>query len=391
MKPMNFETLAIRTQLEQTAQKEHSNPLFLTSSFTFESAEHGAALFAKEAEGNIYSRFSNPNVDEFCSKISILEGAESTIATASGMGAVFVTLSSLLKSGDHLIASSSLFGNTLHIVKEILPKWGIETTLVELTDKTGWEKAFRNNTQLVLIETPSNPTLDIIDLEWLSELAHQNNTKLAVDNCFATPYLQNPIKWGADIVIHSATKWIDGQGRVLGGTISGKKEVIAICYDFLRRTGVSLSPFNAWVLSKSLETLAVRMDRHCDNALAVAKFLENHPKIERVIYPFLESYGEFNLAKKQLKKGGGIVTFVLKGDQLQDGVTFLNQLDIFSLTANLGDTRSIATHPSSTTASKLTPEQKKEVGVSDGLIRLSIGLENIDDLILDLNQALSKI
>lgn len=391
MKPMNFETLAIRTQLEQTAQKEHSNPLFLTSSFTFESAEHGAALFAKEAEGNIYSRFSNPNVDEFCSKISILEGAESTIATASGMGAVFVTLSSLLKSGDHLIASSSLFGNTLHIVKEILPKWGIETTLVELTDKTGWEKAFRNNTQLVLIETPSNPTLDIIDLEWLSELAHQNNTKLAVDNCFATPYLQNPIKWGADIVIHSATKWIDGQGRVLGGTISGKKEVIAICYDFLRRTGVSLSPFNAWVLSKSLETLAVRMDRHCDNALAVAKFLENHPKIERVIYPFLESYGEFNLAKKQLKKGGGIVTFVLKGDQLQDGVTFLNQLDIFSLTANLGDTRSIATHPSSTTASKLTPEQKKEVGVSDGLIRLSIGLENIDDLILDLNQALAKI
>lgn len=391
MKELAFETLAIRTQLDQTDHKEHSNPLFLTSSFTFDSAEHGAGLFSNEIEGNLYSRFSNPNVDEFCSKMSQLEGAESTIATASGMGAIFVCLASLLESGDHILASKSLFGNTLHILREILPKWGIKTTFIELSDHSSWEKGFQKNTRLVLVESPSNPTLDIIDLAWLSELTHSNNAKLIVDNCFATPYLQQPLKWGADIVIHSATKWIDGQGRVLGGTISGNQNDIKICYDFLRRTGVSLSPFNAWILSKSLETLSVRIDRHCENALSVAKYLEDHPKIERVIYPHLKSYSQFELAKKQLKKGGGIVTAILKGDRLVDGVAFLNSLNLFSLTANLGDTRSIATHPSSTTASKLSIEQKKEVGISDGLIRLSIGLENVADIIADIDQSLSKL
>lgn len=391
MKELAFETLAIRNQLDQTSHKEHSNPLFLTSSFTFDSAEHGAALFAKEVDGNLYSRFSNPNVDEFCDKMSQLEGAESTIATASGMGAIFVCLASLLKEGDHVLASKSLFGNTLHILREILPKWGIETSFVEITDQGSWQQGFQKNTKLVLVESPSNPTLDIIDLTWLSELTHSNKAKLIVDNCFATPYLQQPIKWGADIVIHSATKWIDGQGRVLGGSISGNKEDISICYDFLRRTGVSLSPFNAWILSKSLETLSVRMDRHCDNALTVAAYLEDHPKIERVIYPHLKSYNQFELAKKQLKKGGGIVTAILKGNQLNDGVAFLNNLQLFSLTANLGDSRSIATHPSSTTASKLNANQKREVGISDGLIRLSIGLENVSDIIADLDQSLSQL
>lgn len=391
MNNLAFETLAIRTQTDQTNQKEHSAPLYLTSSFTFDSAEHGAALFAKEVEGNLYSRFSNPNVDEFCQKISLLEGAESTVATASGMGAVFVTLSSLLQNGDHVLASKALFGNTLYILNSILPKWGIDVSFVDLKDHEQWEKGFRQNTKIVLVETPSNPTLDIIDLEWLANLTHQNNSKLLVDNCFATPYLQQPIKWGADIVIHSATKWIDGQGRVLGGTISGRKNDIDICYDFLRRTGVSLSPFNAWVLSKSLETLHVRMDRHCDNAHKVASFLQSHPKIEKVIYPHLEGYNQYELAKKQLKKGGGIVAAIIKGNRKEDGAKFLNQLDLFSLTANLGDTRSIATHPSSTTASKLSPEQKAEVGISDGLIRLSIGLENINDILQDLDQSLNQL
>lgn len=391
MKNLAFETKAIRSQSPQTFQKEHSVPLYLTSSFTFDSAEQGAALFAKEIEGNLYSRFSNPNADEFCSKISLLEGAERTIATASGMGAIFVCLSSLLRSGDHLIASKALFGNTLHILRDILPKWNIDTTFVDLDDTAGWENSFRSNTKLVLVETPSNPTLNVIDLEWLANLTHLNKAKLIVDNCFATPYLQQPIKWGADIVIHSATKWIDGQGRVLGGTISGSDQDIGICYDFLRRTGVSLSPFNAWILSKSLETLPVRMDRHCENAFTIAKYLEEHATIEKVIYPHLESYEKYAIAKKQLRKGGGLVTAILKGDRQKDGIKFLNHLKLFSLTANLGDTRSIATHPSSTTASKLTTEQKAEVGISDGLIRLSIGLENVNDIINDLEQSLCQL
>lgn len=391
MKNLAFETKAIRSQSPQTFQKEHSVPLYLTSSFTFDSAEQGAALFAKEIEGNLYSRFSNPNVDEFCSKISLLEGAERTIATASGMGAIFVCLTSLLRSGDHLIASKALFGNTLHILREILPKWNIDTTFVDLDDTVGWESSFKPTTKLVLVETPSNPTLNVIDLEWLADLTHQNKAKLVVDNCFATPYLQQPIKWGADIVVHSATKWIDGQGRVLGGTISGNDQDIGICYDFLRRTGVSLAPFNAWILSKSLETLPVRMDRHCENALTVARYLEEHPAIEKVIYPHLESYEKYAIAKKQLHKGGGLVTAILKGDRQKDGIKFLNHLKLFSLTANLGDTRSIATHPSSTTASKLSTEQKTEVGISDGLIRLSIGLENVNDIINDLEQSLRQL
>jgi O-succinylhomoserine sulfhydrylase len=391
MDQLSFETLAIRTQLEQTAQKEHAAPLFLTSSFTFDTAEDGAALFAKEKQGNLYSRFSNPNVDEFAQKISQLEGTEKTVATASGMGAIFVCLSSLLTAGDHVLASKALFGNTLYILKSILPKWGIKVSFVDLKDHEQWENGFLPETKLVLVETPSNPTLDIVDLAWLSKLTHSHGAKLIVDNCFATPYLQQPAKWGADIIIHSATKWIDGQGRVLGGAISGKAEDIDQCYDFLRRTGVSLSPFNAWVLSKSLETLHVRMDRHCDNALALAQYLSDHSKIEQVIYPHLDTYAQYDLAQRQMKKGGGIVTAILKGNQVSDGAKFLNELELFSLTANLGDSRSIATHPSSTTASKLTHEQKNEVGIKDGLIRLSVGLENKDDLIKDLDQALQRI
>lgn len=386
-----FETTAIRTQAEQTHQKEHSVPLFLTSSFTFDNAEEGAALFANEIEGNIYSRFSNPNVDEFAEKIGQLEGGEMSIATATGMGAIFVSLAALLKQGDHIVASKSLFGNTLHILKNILPEWGITTTFVDLADLTQWENAVQENTKIALVETPSNPTLDIVDIEALSKICKKSNVKLLVDNCFCTPYLQQPLKLGADLVIHSATKWIDGQGRVLGGAITGTKELVQPCFDFIRRTGVSLSPFNAWVLSKSLETLAVRMDRHCENALKLALYLESHPKIEKVIYPFLDSYPQKEIARKQMSQGGGIVTAIIKGDSKKDGVTFLNALQIFSLTANLGDTRSIATHPASTTHSKLSPEDKKEVGITDGLLRFSVGLEHIDDLLKDVGQALEKI
>lgn len=387
----NFETSAIRIQSKTTENKEHSVPVFLTSSFIFESAEEGEALFANRKEGNIYSRFSNPNVDEFADKITRLEGGEAGLATATGMGAVFVSLAALLKKGDHIVASRSLFGNTLHILNHILPDWGITTTYADISDNISWEKAFQPETKWVLVETPSNPTLDIIDIEWLAKLTKSRNASLMVDNCFCTPYLQQPLKWGADLVIHSATKWIDGQGRVLGGAIIGGEKHVGLCYDFIRRTGISLSPFNAWILSKSLETLHVRMDRHCENAMAVAKFLESHPKIEKVLYPFLPSHPQYETAKKQMKKGGGIVSAVLKSNQKEDGLLLLNQLKMFSLTANLGDTRSIATHPSSTTHSKLSKVEQKEVGITPGLIRFSIGLEHIEDIITDLQQALEKI
>ncbi len=387
----HFETDAIRIQTAKTEQKEHSVPLFLTSSFTFDNAEEGAALFANEKTGNIYSRFSNPNVDEFAHKIAHLEGAEMGIATATGMAAIFVSLAAHLKQGDHVVASKSLFGNTLHILNSILPEWGIETTFVSLCDRAGWEKAFRPQTKWALIETPSNPTLDIIDIEWLAGLTKSKNVGLMVDNCFCTPYLQKPLKWGADLVIHSATKWIDGQGRVMGGAIAGSEKLIKPCYDFIRRTGASLSPFNAWVLSKSLETLHVRMDRHCENAMALSNYLEGHSKIEKVIYPFLASYEHYETARKQMRQGGGIVTVILKGDNATSGVNFLNALEMFSLTANLGDSRSIATHPASTTHSKLSKEEQREVGISPGLIRFSVGLEHIEDIIADIEKGLSKI
>ena len=387
----NFETLAIRLQNRKTFEREHSVPVFMTSSFIYDDAEHGAALFANEIDGNIYSRFSNPNVDEFASKMAALEGADAAVCTASGMSAVFTSLAAILKSGDKVVASKSLFGNTLYILKNILPQWGIETSFVDLTDLNQWEDSITRHTRIVLIESPSNPTLEIVDISALAQICKKNNTILIVDNCFCTPYLQQPLLLGAALVVHSATKWIDGQGRVLGGVIAGSKDLVDKCDNFLRRTGPSLSPFNAWILSKSLETLAVRMDRHCSNAMAVARHLEDHPKVEKVYYPFLESFQHFEIAKRQMYKGGGIVSVLLKNGVKEKGARFLNGLKMFSLTANLGDTRSIATHPASTTHSKLTEEEKKEVGITDGLIRFSIGLENIADIISDIDQALENL
>ena len=384
----HFETIAIRTQSARTQQKEHSVPLYLTSSFTFDNVEEGAALFNGDVDGNLYSRFSNPNCDEFIDKLNLLEGTESGVATATGMAAVFVTLASLLKAGDHIVASAAIFGNSKHIIESTLPNYGIEYSFVEVDNNQDWQEAIQANTKLLFVETPSNPSLKIADLSFLNKLCSANEIIFVVDNCFATPYLQQPAKYGADIIIHSATKYIDGQGRVLGGAILGNDKYVSKCYDFIRRTGASLSPFNAWVLSKSLETLAIRMDRHCYNADKLQQYLQTHKEVENVIYPHSPSHPQFELAKKQMSQGGGLVGCEIKGGK-ERGARFLNALKIHSLTANLGDTRSIATHPASTTHAKLSKEEQLSVGITPGLIRFSAGLEHIDDLINDVEQAIN--
>ncbi len=389
MENAHFETLAIRTQIKQTAQREHATPLYLTSSFTFDSAEHGAQLFNNEVEGNLYSRFSNPNTDELVEKLCLLEGCQAGVATASGMAAVYSSMAALLKKGDHIISSGAIFGNSRYVLTHILPNMGIDYTFVEVDDNEAYERAIRPNTKMIYVETPSNPTLISADLTYLGNLCKAQNIIFSVDNCFATPYLQQPVKYQADLVIHSATKYIDGQGRVLGGVILGNEEHIKICYDFIRRTGASLSPFNAWVLSKSLETLAVRMDRHCENASKLAQFLSEHEAIEAVIYPHHTSYRQYELAINQMSQGGGLVGCIIKGG-IARGAKFLNALEMLSLTANLGDTRSIATHPASTTHSKMSREEQLAVGITDGFLRFSVGLEHINDIVKDIDQALSK-
>jgi O-succinylhomoserine sulfhydrylase len=381
------ETDAIRTQSDRTPFREHSVPLYLTSSFVFDDAEQARALFADEIPGNIYTRFSNPNNSEFIKKLCLLEGTEAGIATASGMAAMYISMASLLKSGDHILASRSVFGSTHQILNTIFPRFGITYTYAEINEPATWEKLILPNTKMIFVETPSNPALDLIDLEWLGKLANKYHLILNVDNCFATPYLQNPAKWGAHLVTHSATKFIDGQGRVIGGAVLGPKELIKEVRFFARHTGPSMSPFNAWVLSKSLETLAVRMERHCLNALTLASYLESHAEILKVKYPFLPSHPQHALARKQMKLGGGVVTFEIKGG-IERGRKFLNALKMISHTANLGDTRTIATHPASTTHSKLTEAERAAVGISPGLIRVSLGLEDIQDIAADIEQAI---
>jgi O-succinylhomoserine sulfhydrylase len=381
------ETLAIRSQSERTQQREHSVPLYLTSSFTFENAEHMRAAFSDEVDANIYSRYSNPNVDELLEKVALLEGGEAAWATATGMAAVFTTFAALLASGDHIVSSRSVFGSTHNLFVNIFPKWGITTTYVDAGDYEAYANAITPATKMLYLETPSNPGLDIIDLERIGAICKAKNVLFVVDNCFATPVLQQPIRFGADIVIHSATKYIDGQGRVLGGLIVSTQAIIYKIQAFARHSGPAMSPFNAWVLSKSLETLHLRMEKHCSQALEIAKRLENHPAVDWVKYPFLESHPQVAIAKKQMSAGGGIVSFQIKGG-LEAGRVFLDKLSLFSLTPNLGDSRSIATHPASTTHSKLKPEERAEVGISDGLVRLSIGLEHIEDIWEDLEKAL---
>ncbi|NQY66273.1 MAG: O-succinylhomoserine sulfhydrylase [Flavobacteriales bacterium] len=385
----NFETKAVRTQAERTQMKEHSVPMYLTSSFCYDDAEEMRATFNGEIDRNIYSRFSNPNTSEFEAKMCLLEEAERGHATASGMAAIFASFAALLSAGDHLLVSRSIFGSIHSLILHDLTRFGIEYTYVDVDKPETWEANIKKNTKMLFIETPSNPGLDIIDLEWAANLAEAHGLILNVDNCFATPYLQQPIKYGAHISCHSATKFIDGQGRVMGGIVLGNEELIEKVYMFCRRTGPSMSPFNAWVLSKSLETLAVRMDRHCENALKLAQILEAHPDIETVKYPGLKSHPQFEIAQRQMRLGGGVVTFTVKGG-LERGVKLLDNLEMCSLTANLGDTRTIATHPASTTHSKLSDEERAAVGISNGLIRISVGLEDIIDIIKDIEQALDK-
>lgn len=383
----NFETIAIRTQTERSLHKEHSAPIYLTSSYKFDDAEEMRALFANEKEGNVYSRYSNPNTSEFIEKMCLLEGAEDGFATATGMAAIFTTFGAFLKNGDHIVSSRSVFGSTHQLLTNVFNKWGVTFDYADLDKPQDWEALIKPNTKIIFVETPSNPGIDIIDLEFLADLAKKHQVLLVVDNCFATPYLQQPIKLGAHISIHSATKYIDGQGRVLGGVILGSKANIVEVMNFARHSGPSLSPFNAWILSKSLETLAVRMDRHCENALKVAEFLENHPKIKLVKYPFLKSHPQYEIAKKQMKQGGGIVTIVVEGG-VEGARKFMDGLKMFSISANLADTRSIATHPATSTHARLTEEQRLEVGIEQGSIRLSIGLEHIDDILKDIKAAL---
>lgn len=382
-----FETNAIRTQIERSKFLEHSTPLFLTSSYVFEDAEDMRASFADEKDRNIYSRYSNPNTSEFIDKICLMEGAEHGFAFASGMAAVFSTFAALLNSGDHILSSSSVFGSTQTMYKTIFPKWNIATSYFKVNEPESIEALIQPNTKVIYAESPTNPAVDILDLEHLGKIAKKHNLILIIDNCFATPYLQQPIKFGADLVIHSATKLIDGQGRVLGGITVGKAELIQKIYLFARNTGPALSPFNAWVLSKSLETLAVRVDRHCNNALKVAKFLEKHPKVKFVKYPFLKSHPQHKLAIKQMKAGGNVVAFEIIGG-IEAGRQFLNSIKLLSLSANLGDTRTIVTHPASTTHAKLTEEERQEAGISPGMVRVSVGLEHTKDIINDLKQAL---
>lgn len=387
MSEANRITQAIRIRASQTPEKEHSSPLFLTSSFCYDDAEEMRAVFADEKEAFIYSRFSNPNVQEFTDRLCALEGAEAGFATASGMAAITASFLSLLKKGDHLLSCNAIFGSTHTVITKYLPKYGIEYAYVDAADPKSWESAIRPNTKMIYLETPTNPALDVIDLEAAGALARQHNLIFNVDNCFATPIGQTPIQYGADLVIHSATKWLDGQGRVVGGAVVGKKELIKEIYLFCRATGPALSPFNAWVLSRSLETLDVRMERHSANALHIATELESHPAIANLKYPFLPSHPQYEIAKRQMRNGGGIVCFDLKGG-LEAGRTFLDKLKMLTLTANLGDTRSIASHPASTTHAKLTPDERAAVGITDGLIRISVGLEHRDDILQDILQAL---
>jgi O-succinylhomoserine sulfhydrylase len=388
MNSKHLETKAIRTQIERSRFLEHSSPLYLTSSYIFEDAEDMRASFADEKERNIYSRYSNPNTSELIQKVCEMEGAEHGYAFASGMSAIFSTFAALLNSNTHIISSRSIFGSTQSLFNNILPKWNISTSYFKIDEIDTIESLIQPNTKIIYAESPTNPAVDILDLRRLGAIAKKHNLLFIVDNCFATPYLQQPLKFGADLVIHSATKLMDGQGRVLGGLTVGSTDLIQKIYLFSRNTGPALSPFNAWVLSKSLETLPVRVDKHCDNALKVATFLEAHKNVNFVKYPFLKSHPQYKLAKQQMKLGGNVVAFEIKGG-ITAGRKFLNSIKLLSRSANLGDTRSIVTHPASTTHAKLSEEDRLQTGITAGLVRVSVGLEHIEDIINDLKQALN--
>jgi len=382
MKKNKFNTKAIREGYQITEQQEHSAAVFLTSSFTFDSAEQAARRFANEEEGNIYTRFTNPNVQAFEDRLASLEEAESCIATASGMSAIFATLMGLLKAGDHIVASRDMFGTTIVLLNTIVNKFDIEVTFVDLPDINSWKNSVQTNTKIFLLETPSNPLGEVVDLSLLSALSKECNILLAVDNCIMTPALQKPLNLGADLVIHSATKYIDGQGRCLAGAVAGSKEHIDEIRSFCRATGPTLSAFNAWVMLKGLETLSLRMKAHCENALKIAEWLQNQKFVQKVYYLGLQSHPHHNIAKAQQSGYGGIVSFEVKGGK-KEAFRIINNTKMISITANLGDTKSTITHPATTTHNRLTEDERRKSNISDNLVRISAGLEDITDIITD--------
>jgi len=383
MKKNKFNTKAIREGYQITEQQEHSAAVFLTSSFTFDSAEQAARRFANEEEGNIYTRFTNPNVQAFEDRLASLEEAESCIATASGMSAIFATLMGLLKAGDHIVASRDMFGTTIVLLNTIVNKFDIEVTFVDLPDINSWKNSVQTNTKIFLLETPSNPLGEVVDLSLLSALSKKCNILLAVDNCIMSPALQKPLNLGADLVIHSATKYIDGQGRCLAGAVAGSKEHIDEIRSFCRATGPTLSAFNAWVMLKGLETLSLRMKAHCENALKIAEWLQNQKFVQKVHYLGLQSHPHHNIAKAQQSGYGGIVSFEVKGGK-KEAFRIINNTKMISITANLGDTKSTITHPATTTHNRLTEDERRKSNISDNLVRISAGLEDITDIITDL-------
>ena len=386
-----FDTLAVRAGQQRTAEGEHAEPIFLTSSYVFSSAAEAAARFAADEPGNIYSRFTNPTVRTFEQRLAALEGGESCVATASGMSAILATCAALLKAGDHVVCSRSVFGATTMLFSGYLAKFGIETDFVELSNLEAWDAAIRPETCLLFLETPSNPLTELVDIRQLSALAHQRDCLLVVDNCFCTPALQRPLELGADIVIHSATKYLDGQGRCVGGAVVGDAELVGKnVFGFLRTAGPTMSPFNAWVFLKGLETLSLRMQHHCESALDVARWLEAQPAVERVYHPGLESHPQHELATRQQQGFGGIVSFEVRGDR-SSAWQLIDATRVFSITANLGDAKSTITHPATTTHGRLSPEQLEISGISDSLIRIAVGLESVSDLRTDLERGLNSL
>ncbi|CAM8408961.1 O-succinylhomoserine sulfhydrylase [Candidatus Methylopumilus universalis] len=382
--PWKYDTQAIRAGSLRSEFGENSEAIFLTSSYVFDSSAQAAARFAGTEPGNIYSRFTNPTVTMFQDRLAAMEGSEACVATSSGMSAILAIIMGLCSTGEHIVASRSIFGTTVQLFSNILKRWGLEITFVSLTNLNEWEDAIQKNTKLFFVETPSNPLTEVTDIKALSKIAHQKDIKLIVDNCFCSPALQRPLLLGADIIIHSATKYLDGQGRCLGGAVLADKKTIEPIYQFLRSAGPTMSAFNAWVFLKGLETLSVRMDAHSKNALHLASWLESQPQIDRVYYPGLASHPQHKLALTQQKTGGAIVSFEVKGGQ-KEAWSLIDSTRLISITANLGDVKSTITHPTTTTHSRVSPEERQKAGIKDNLIRIAVGLEDIEDLKADLS------
>ncbi len=385
-----LDTLAIRAGYQRTAEGEHSEAIFATSSYVFANAAEAAARFTGESPGNVYSRYTNPTVRTFEERMAALEGAEQGVATSSGMAAILSTWMALLKAGDHIVCSRSVFGTTTVLLNKFMRKFGVESTAVPLTDLNAWRAALRPETKLLFVETPSNPLCEIADLTALADIAHQHSALLVVDNCFCTPALQRPLEWGADIVVHSATKYLDGQGRCMGGAVVGRRELMEEVLGFLRSAGPTMSPFNAWVFLKGLETLRLRMDAHAANALQVARWLAAHPAVEQVYYAGLESHPGHALATRQQSAYGGVLSFCVNGGREQ-AWSLIDHTRVLSLTANLGDTKTTIVHPATTTHGRLSAEEKAEAGITENLIRVAVGLEAAEDIITDLERGLAAL